>query len=357
MRNQIFYWKCDSPIPVKDKINCFFRDKYTDEVKALVLAAASDFLGRTPKRLDVLKSDGNHLTAKFADHDTVYFFRADEGKAIDDDYLLAESTVMNLLNREGLPVPPVHHTDISMLRYPFRYQIMEYTPFSCLNKFAKARTLDEFKIAEQSGHFLAKLHSNHFSGYGFFNTEKLFAGESLIGLDESAEVYFRKCLEKHLVYLKEHSLISPEMDERIRTILTKGVPLLSGVKGTLVHRDYTYWNILGSETKIERVIDWDDSVSSDPADDFGIINCFLNEPLLERILQSYKTEIPLDDSFRVRIHLHTLRNMLWKTMIRDYMGYFDKGKDFFLSPVMGLSLRDYTLQKVETELKILEETL
>ena len=78
---------------------------------------------------------------------------------------------------------------------------------------------------------------------------------------------------------------------------------------------------------------------------------------MNEILKSYGENATVDESFRTRIHLHTVRNMLWKTMIRDYMGYFDKGQGFFLTGGDGLSLREYTLRKLETELQKLEEAL
>ena len=357
MRTDIFYWKCDSPIPVEQKKNQFFHDKYTPETYEFTSQAVYDFLGHVPEQFEIMKSDGNHLTATFSDGTGKFLFRADEGHAVEDDYILAESAVMNLLNKEGLSVPPVYHTDISMSKYPFRFQIMALVPYPCLNKFAKAGTLDEMKIAEQSGKFLAGVHNLHYPGYGFINTELLAKENKLRGLDNSAAEYFNKRLEDHISYLTSNGLIGATKEERIRNAFAKAMPLLDNVQSSLLHRDYAYWNILGTENSIEQVIDWDDTVSGDPADDFGIVNCFLSAELLEQMLKSYSGIRKIDDSFKVRIHLHTVRNMLWKTMIRHYMGYFDKGKDFFLSGGNGMSLKEYTLFKIDTELETLENML
>jgi aminoglycoside phosphotransferase (APT) family kinase protein len=179
----------------------------------------------------------------------------------------------------------------------------------------------------------------------------------MTGLDPSAAAYFNKRLNDHISYLMEHDLLDARQEERIRTAFSKAVPLLDSVKGSLLHRDYAYWNILGTPDTIERVIDWDDSVSGDPADDFGIVNCFLPPELLEQILKSYTEIREIDDSFRIRIHMHTVRNMLWKAMIRHYMGYFDMGRDFFLTGPGGMPLKEYTLYKINTELTTLENLL
>lgn len=61
---------------------------------------------------------GNHLVCRFRGFSGSYLFRADDGKLTEDDYLLAESTLMNLLNKAGLFVPPVYKTDISMRNLP-----------------------------------------------------------------------------------------------------------------------------------------------------------------------------------------------------------------------------------------------
>ncbi len=357
MRTDIFYWKCDSPIPVEQKKNHFFHDKYTPETRESTAQAVHDFLGHAPDQLEIMKSDGNHLTAIFTCGPDKYLFRADEGHAIDDDYILAESAVMNLLHEAGLPVPPVHQTDISMEKYPFRFQIMDFMPFPCLNKFAKEGTLAEMAIAGQAGRFLARLHDLHYPGYGFFNTEILAREKRLVGLDDSAGAYFDKRLDDHIGYLSMHGLIDGAKEERIRTAFQKAAPLLAAVPGSLLHRDFAYWNILGTADRIASVIDWDDSVSGDPADDFGIVNCFLSPELVGRMLETYSETRAIDESFKLRIHLHTVRNMLWKTMIRHYMGYFDMGKDFFLSRNDGMSLKEYTLRKVDAELETLEGML
>ncbi len=354
MRTDIFYWKCDCPISLKEKKEQFSAAEFTESAHDQVDAVVRKFLGHSPEKLNILPSDGNHHIAIITDKNQQFFFRADEGPLTEDIYLLAESTVMNLLHKNGFPVPEVHLTDISMKDVPFRFQIMDFSTFPCLNKFAKAGTLDEKKIAVQSGNFLGKLHSLHFPGFGFFNTDKLLAGDSLQGLDNSAAAYFRKCLDKHLNYLTSNQLLEEDKENRIRTAFERAMPLLDGIQGTLLHRDYAYWNILGTETEIKQVIDWDDSISGDPADDFGIIGCFLSEELIGIILEEYKKYHPVDDSFITRIHLHTLRNMLWKAVIRSSMGYFDRGKDFFLTGPGGMPLKEYTFLKIDNELKQLE---
>lgn len=356
LRHDIFYWKCDSNISFENKRTLFFEDKYDKPgAREAFREIAGSFLGHAPESLRELRAAGNHLTYEISDSGKTWLLRADDGIG-DDDYLFAESAVMNLLNERGMPVPRVYETDISKKKYPFRWQIMEFVRYPNLNKFYKAGTLDASAIAEQSGKFLAELHSVRLDGFGFLNTDTLQKDGSFEGIDCSCADYFNKRLESHLAYLEEHSPFSADYINRIREIFEREIQSLSAVeKGSLLHRDYAYWNILGTENELKYVIDWDDCVVGDPADDFGIINCFLGRPLLELCLKSYSSVHRVDEDFLRRIHLHTLRNMLWKYMIRDCMGYFERGNDFFLTGAGNMSLHDYTLLKMTASLEALEK--
>jgi intein-encoded DNA endonuclease-like protein len=48
--------------------------------------------------------------------------------------------------------------------------------------------------------------------------------------------------------------------------------------------------------------------------------------------------------------------MLWKIMIRHYMGYFDKDDQFFLNKnELNLSLKAYSLEKIKQSINALEK--
>ena len=83
---------------------------------------------------------------------------------------------------------------------------------------------------------------------------------------------------------------------------------------------------------------------------------FFDDDLMIPVLEGYESITPVSQEFKLRIQLHTLRNMLWKTMIRSYMGYFEKGKDFFLNGG-AVPLKEYTLRKLRSKLQTLENEL
>ena len=101
-------------------------------------------------------------------------------------------------------------------------------------------------------------------------------------------------------------------------------------QGSLIHKDMAFWNLLGSPTEVAAVIDWDDVVSGDPVDDLSIVRCFYDDDVWRPLLESYQEVRRLPDDFEGRLGLYLTRNMLWKSMIRHYMGYFEITGDFFI---------------------------
>ncbi len=353
-REKVFYWKCDCDLSVAGKQQSYFADKYSPATVETARAAARDFAGTDQIDFAHLSVDGNHFAYRFVHNGKAYFLRTDDGRG-DDDYMLAESAILTRLGAAGLPVPALYETSISMARHPFRYQIMDCLDAPPLIDHYKAGMLDLDAIAVQSGDFLAELHRIQLSGFGFIDTARLAGAKQLRGIDPTWRAYFHKCLENHLAYLETHRILPAGILPRIRRTLETHGELLETDRGVLLHRDFAIWNLLGSVNRIEAVIDWDDAVIGDPADDIGMVNCFMDEAYMETLLRAYARVHPVDERFRRKVSLYTLRNMLWKTVIRHYMGYFDKDSSFFLSKNSeGISLKDFGLKKIKASLEALE---
>lgn len=351
MRGNIFYWKCDNPLPAQEQKHLYLQSKYDGAMEQTAREILTEFFGSAPDALKVLGAEGNHFIYLGEKAGRKILLRTDDGRT-PDDYLAVESRVMELVRRNGVPAPEVYRTDVSLSRFPVRFQLMEFVAFPSLAALDKAGTLNRAVIARECGATLARLHAIRMNGYGFFRTGP--DGE-LCGLDQSPAAYFNKRLDEHLTYLETRRLADTE---RARALLRRGLPLLDGVPGVLLHRDFAFWNLLGTPEKIVAVIDWDDAVSGDPADDFGILNCFHEKEFMETALAAYGEIRPTGESFRARVALHTLRNMLWKTVIRHRLGYFGQGEDFFLSRnELGISMKEYTLRKLSGTMDELERVL
>lgn len=351
MRENIFYWKCDNPLPATEQKHLYLESKYDGAMERTAREILTEFFGSAPDTLRVLGAEGNHFIYLGEKAGKKILLRTDDGRT-PDDYLAVESRVMELVRRYGVPAPEVCRTDVSLVRFPVRFQLMEFVDSPSLAALDKAGTLNREAIARECGVILARLHAIRMSGYGFF---RIGPDGELRGLDASPAAYFNKRLNDHLTYLAEHRLADTE---RAKSLIIKALPLLDGIPGSLLHRDFAFWNLLGTPEKIVAVIDWDDAVSGDPADDFGILNCFHEKEFIEAALAAYHENRPEEANFRARIALHTLRNMLWKTVIRHRLGYFSQGGDFFLSRnELGIPMKEYTLRKLSGAMDELEKAL
>jgi aminoglycoside phosphotransferase (APT) family kinase protein len=225
-----------------------------------------------------------------------------------------------------------------------------------LNKYYQNKTLDVDAIGFQLGEILAEIHSIEKSGFGFVKSAVLADSGEIVGINSDYASYFNTRLDTHLAYIVDNELISAKLADDIRFAISASNVVLDIPKGCLTHRDIAFWNILGTETAITAVIDWDDVVIGHPADDFGILNCFYDEKTIFSVKRGYESKRSLPSDFERAMWLHTLRNMLWKMMIRHYMGYFEQSGDFFIiNDDNRGSLYDFTLSKIKNALANLKE--
>ncbi len=349
MRDNIYYWKCDSPLTPEEKRKLFFQDKYTSE-RFLHLATRCVELwrGQTPARITGANCDGNHFAfiVTLTSGEKV-FLRGDEGT--DDDYMLAETAAMSLAVRHGIPTPKTLFSSVGNNELGVNFQILELIGHKPLDKFHKDGSIDLERIAAQLGTYLRQLHSIKLEGFGFFNTATLKAGGPLHGLYASYADYFHTRLEEHLAYLTQCGLLNSRENSDIQAIIKSCEDVLKIKHGALTHRDAALWNVLGTPTDIKAIIDWDDCVSGEPADDLGMLLCLYNPDFTEPLLRSYGNGTEPDAAFMRNIWLHMLRNMLWKAKLRHSLGYFDRGAGFFINmPGERLSLKEITLSKIQS---------
>ncbi len=353
MRNDIYYWKCDSPTPVEQKR--LYNDKYAAaDIAALVSDIAQAEFGKAPVSVEAAGGQGNHYTYLLRYPDRTLFFRSDDGVA-EDDYMEAENAVMKLVRAHGVPVPEVFASDASKNRFPVRYQILELLTGKSLNSFYDDGTLEVDTIARELGRCMAKIHEIKLDGFGFLNTDELRKSGRMVGLDSTNSAYFYKCLDSHIKYLEDTGFLSVDQGVRVEQLFSQHESLLEIDRGSLVHKDMAMWNVIGEPGKISAIIDWDDAVIDDPVDDISILMCFYDERFLTPFLAGYKEVRTLPDDFDTRVNLYLARNMLWKSVIRSYMGYFDMSGDFFLlGKTDGGALKERTYAKLFGALDAME---
>ncbi len=345
MRTNIYYWKCDNSLPVEEKL--VYNDKYRlADISELVRRIAVHHFSTEPMFVEAVGLSGNHYAYRVHYPDQVVFFRSDDGK-IDDDYMDAEAAAIKFARAAGVPVPEVIATDTSMKNFPVRYQLLENITGETMSTFYQAGTLDRTATATQLGRYLGKLHQVQLDGFGFLNTEVLRSTGKAIGLDHTNEDYFHKRLDDHLRYLQDTTFLTADEVRVIEQLFAKHRDHLQLEKGSLVHKDIAYWNLVGEPSEIHAIVDWDDAVSGDPIDDLAVVRCFYQDDVFLPMLEGYNEVRELPDDFEVRLALYLTRNMIWKAVFRTIMRYFDfKEKQDLLNRDDDKSLRRFTYDRL-----------
>ncbi len=327
-RSDIYYWKCDNPLPTKEKL--LYNRKYEiADISDLVRQIGIDYFGDPRLSVTSANGEGNHYTYILKTDGQAFFFRADDGKT-DDDYMEAEGAAMSLVRRCGVCVPEVYHCDVSLRKYPIRFQIMELVPGKCLNQYYQEQILNKRKIGIQLGQMLARMHAIKLDGFGFFNTRLLRHEDRIEGLDQSNKAYFFKRLDSHLKCLCDTEFLSRKQTDEIEMLLEKHSEMLELERGSVVHKDIAFWNLIGTESRIHAIIDWDDVIIGDPADDLSVLRCFYDEEVLTPVYEGYAEIAEVTDLFRAKTSLYLVRNMLWKAVIRTIMQYYENPEVFIL---------------------------
>jgi aminoglycoside phosphotransferase (APT) family kinase protein len=334
MRHNAYYWKCDCPLPAEERSVGFTAAKYDDEAvaEAARTACRANF-GRDAEAVEPLRCAGNHhaYRVRTAGHDLLFRAAVD---STGDDYMRAEQALVALAAAQGVPVPQI----LACRAEPgemLRWQLMELVPGATLADLDREGQLDRTAIASELGQVLARLHRVRIDGFGFIDTDRLRVDGTLRGLHDHYLGYVHCCLDRHLAYVADHGLFSPAEAAEAGQLIATLWPTCAPTQAVLVHRDPTWWNLIGSRSAIHALIDWDDAVGGDPADDLAMLRCFHDRSYTDAVEAAYwDAETPPAD-FERRIAVHWLRNMLWKAMLRHQLGYFRPGAAGFLAALAG----------------------
>ncbi len=334
-----------------------YNDKYrVADIEPVVRDVFQHYYGSDPAEVKNNGGAGNHYTYIVTlEGGEKFFFRADDGKG-NDDYMEAESAVMTAVREAGIPCPRIHHVDTSLTEFPVRWQIMDLVAGRGLDEFHRNSTLAIPEVGRQLGGYMARLHQLRYPGFGFINTEALRGTGEIQGLDAAHSSYFFKRLDDHLRFLVDSTFLQSTDAREIEGLFERHRQWIEIERGSLVHKDLAFWNMMGSTDRITAVVDWDDAVIGDPADDIGILQCFHESDVLDAVYAGYTEVAPLPEPFVPRTALYMVRNLLWKAVVRTFMKYFDNSDNLFIGHSShGGSLRKYTRDRLEQGLDILRK--
>lgn len=348
MRRGIYYWKCDCPRPEHERTTGFTAAKYDGAgIEAEVHEACRAVLGSPPENVAPLRCAGDHYAYRVEHSGRPLLFRA-AADATGDDYMLAEAALTALAGQAGVPVPRILHTAAEP-GARLRWQLMEFVAGSTLRDVQ----LDGTAVASDLGRLLRRLHRVPIDGFGFIDTDHLRATGQVRGLDRRYADYITCRLDDHLAYVTRHGLLGADQAAQARGLFTRHAQHFELEAAVLVHRDPALWNLIGDPRRITALIDWDDAVGGDPADDLSILRCLHDAAYTAVVETAYWDGATPPDGFEARVRLHTLRNMLWKAQIRHQLGYFKPGAAAFLVGLdHGRSLEQTTRAKLREALTL-----
>lgn len=355
MRHGIYYWKCDCPRPAGERAAAFTAGKYhAGGIEQAVQDGCRQVLGSAPTAIAPLHCAGDHFAYRVACAGQDLLFRA-AADATGDDYMLAEQALVAAAGRAGVPVPRILHT-CAEAGAPLRWQLMAFAAGDSWRDLHQTGRLDLPVVAAALGRLLRRLHAVPIDGFGFIDTAHLRATGAVRGLCRSYRDYVTCRLGDHLAYAAGHGLLDHPAAERAGALLARHAGLFARPAAVLVHRDPALWNLIGTPTAITALIDWDDAVGGDPADDLSILRCLHGRAVTDAVEAAYHAGAAAEPAFEARIRLHTLRNLLWKAQLRHQLGYFAAGAGHFIAALTpGLTLEQATRAKLAEALRLCEE--
>lgn len=346
-REDIYYWKCDRPVPFYGIRGPVSVTPPADMLRMLTPILERRFAGEEV-RLEAGHGQGNHITFSGRIGSRAVFVRIEDGPER-DDYIEVESQVIAEVARCGVRVAEVIAADASRSEVPFAWQVLVRVPFADLNQHLKAGTLKWSDVAGEIGRNVARWQTVAPRGFGPFNPIELRETGKLVGFHPTYDRYFFSRLGRHLDFLAAHQFLPQARAAEITGELERHRALLRATSGVLVHKDLALWNILGEPGAVHAFIDWDDAISGDPLDDISLLACFHDGPVIGDVLAGYQEVRPLPVDYRERFWLHLLRNMITKAVIRVGAGYFDRSSGFFLvaAGTTGADLRTTTAARID----------
>jgi aminoglycoside phosphotransferase (APT) family kinase protein len=174
-----------------------------------------------------------------------------------------EARAYETLRGSGVPVPAVVALDLSRSIAPYDFIITSRMPGGPVIDAWETLSLEErARVASEAGAYLAMLHMQTFDRFG-----ALGSGEDR-GFGRWYD-YVADYLDRYATLARDLNAIGPEERTRLLAALARHQSLLDTVtRGSLVHSDYHWENILQEDGHVSGVIDFEWALAGDPAWDF-----------------------------------------------------------------------------------------
>lgn len=354
-RDTIYYWKCDRPSAFHGLAEEGLSDELRRSHTRLLERELRAQLWPGGVSLEPIETPGNHLLWKAVSAEGAFLIRVEDGPER-DGYQAIESHLLDRVREAGVPTPLVAGADASRQRVPFAWQAIEWIPHRDLQHWHARGEADLSALMPAIGEAIARWQSVPVAGFGPFRADAFAGSGGLRGFHREYPDYYHLQLERHLGLLVDSTFLTAAESARIENAVRSHQSCLDLPESCLVHKDLAFWNILGTRDRIAAFIDFDDAVAGDPLDDLSLLACFHPRETVDLAIQGYRAVRPLPEDWEPRLHLHTLRNLIVKAVIRVGAGYFDRDESFFLigNGSNGTNFREETKRRLLEALKTLE---
>lgn len=218
--------------------------------------------------------------------------------------------------KAGVPTYKTYLIDDTRKIVDFDYMIIECLPGENQHREWPLDSERDKKLCEETGFYLAKIHSVKTKGFGFFQNTVAREKSQLIGYHIKWKNHIYAAFENNLKYLIKNKIISHDDRKKIDTIYTRHEDLLRYTDPRLIHNDVADWNQLCEGNHVTAILDWDECYSGDPVADFSAWSVFFPYERMEYLKKGYVKVSSLPMGFEEKLHLYRIRYIISKATLR-----------------------------------------
>lgn len=333
-RKVTFDWNLDTNNNIRG-LGKYSNKYYEEKAREIALSYFKKIIDFQPKM-----SGGNHGVYIIKTSCDKYLLRINFN-ITNDNYLLVEKLVIDKAKKMDIPAPEILAADIS--KKDCKYQISRFIEGDSINKLYKENRLHNNNLFD-IGRYLRRLHAVKVNrGFGYFDIDQ--EGD-IFGLNNTYYEFVMNKLYYNVARLVELGFINTKTQTLIISIFTKAKMLFTINEGSLIHRDYGFYNMLGSSTEIFSINDWSDSASGDPLEDLGVLRAHYEPNIYYQVLKGYTSEFAEKDYEELRIKLYTLRHLINFALDRINQGIISDPKYYSRVDFNGLSPKAYSKYEI-----------
>lgn len=350
-RRGMFYWQVDRNISPSQIKSIFLNRKnlFDPEMTKKAIFRSMITAGKTEKQAQVINigkpisfgSINNAIPATIADG-TNLIIRIHPSE-VKNGYFWVEKLAAEEAQKAGVPSFHTYFINDDRKEFDFDFMVMSRLPGQTMQSLWPIEKVLDTQLIEETGKYMAMIHSVKVDGYGFFLNSKAKKDNKLVGQYDNLHGHFFSSFENNLTSLVDFKVFDFEKSRRINRVFEKNTTLIQIDKASLIHNDIADWNQLVENDHVSGFVDWDECIGGDPVMDFAQWSLFFDENRLNHLKEGYVKVSPLPDNFNEKLHLYKLRYMVSKMVLRMKRLSVDPHNEVLLKVIK----RGYVVMKEE----------